>query len=1245
METLPSKPAGRAYVLPIILIFGIAILVCIGWFLLNPGPNGGPGGNGTLSGQKRLSSADSQNLLELRNLALGNLEIHKFAETESALKEISLLVPDDPFVARNLAICRQLALEAIDRQRLPAEHARATTAAQEAVEKSKKVEPKSFIPWIIGSRVAARLDNTDQALSELREAMQLDPDAVGPAYDLFTMLQAVPTDTPSPEGVAALRKVYEKNPQNLFVVKDWLPLVAQIKDPAFADTVKKAKDSISPLFETIKLHTRVDLAQTMDTAIAAAADGKWPAAQQSMRIVKNLIVSEAARDKRLVMLDSLEYLLPDFSPETKARLDLPPTDLPDSKPVHFQAPISAAGWPAVPDTHDLALVDFDLDGRPDLISLQKNQLTAWGHKDNDQPWTAIATIETGGDFTGLSAFDFDDDVDQEIKARMSNELVKKPEERNPLLDRQCHTADPDAIVFGPGGLKLFENVRDPATDGRSWVTKSGGNEFDAVKDVVTIIPVDIDADGDLDLVVSTTAGLKMFSNRGNKTFEDITGRSILPPAAQAVTAMAIVDWDWDSNVDVLIAWADGVGVLENLRHGRMKFRALNELSALQGVTSLSVGDFDGNGSWDLLGAGAKGASVLLTDRTPAGVANARKAASITSEAIRSAATGDIDNDGGLDLVLFKDDGVTIYRGDGHGGFKAVERDGNEWLKSATIVKVGDYDRDGDLDLCLVDQSTLVCHSSQCRESDNPKNQWIEIQLIGEFIREGEQNWDKRVNHINRGGLIELKAGPRFQMSVVNATVNHFGLGTISQADAARVFWTNGIPFNAVKPAADLSLCIEQKLLSSCPYLYTWSGDRFEFVTDLLWNAPLGLKFAEDVVAPWREWEYLKIDGKQLKAVQGEYQLRVTAELWEAEYFDEIKLFAVDHPAGTAIYTNEKVGPASIAEPKIHTVATPRSPVAARDTRGRDVLDVVLKRDGKYTKTFDKRLAQGFTEEHFLELDLGEFTDASKITLFLTGWIYPGSTSLRVQTSQNPDLPKPRPPAILAPDANGEWREVNSYMGFPGGKTKTIAVDVSDIFTNNDHRLRIVSTMELYWDQAFFTVDDAPVDIEQTELNLVKAELHDRGGVSLRSWPPSGYGPDRFDYTTVVAGEQWPAMTGFFTRYGDVLPLLTKRDDHLVISGSGDEIQLSFAEPTQPLREGWVRDFVIYTVGWDKDADPNTVYGCSVEPMPFEAMTDYAHRDGLPRPMDAEYEQYLREYQTRQRNPTKFWRTIQNWPQQ
>ena len=68
--------------------------------------------------------------------------------------------------------------------------------------------------------------------------------------------------------------------------------------------------------------------------------------------------------------------------------------------------------------------------------------------------------------------------------------------------------------------------------------------------------------------------------------------------------------------------------------------------------------------------------------------------------------------------------------------------------------------------------------------------------------------------------------------------------------------------------------------------------------------------------------------------------------------------------------------------------------------------------------------------------------------------------------------------------------------------------------------------------------------------------------------------------------------------------------------------------------------MLYTVGWDKDADLNTVYGDTVEPLPFEGMTVYAHRDGETRPLDPTYQTYLREYQTRQRNPNPYWKSVQ-----
>ena len=246
----------------------------------------------------------------------------------------------------------------------------------------------------------------------------------------------------------------------------------------------------------------------------------------------------------------------------------------------------------------------------------------------------------------------------------------------------------------------------------------------------------------------------------------------------------------------------------------------------------------------------------------------------------------------------------------------------------------------------------------------------------------------------------------------------------------------------------------------------------------------------------------------------------------------------------------------------------------------------------------------------------------------------------MQFSQNPDGPQPRPPALHAIDANGEWREVRPFMGFPGGKTKTIAIDISDVFApgSTDHRLRIVTNMEFYWDAAFFTVNEAPVEVRQTELSLVRADLHDRGGISFREYD-AGNGPEYFHHNRLVPGLHWPPMAGSFTRFGDVRELLTERDDKLLVLGCNDEMSLAFAEPSEPLPAGWVRDFVIYNVGWDKDSDMNTVYGESVEPLPFRDMTVYAHRDSEPRPPDDEYVRYLKKYQTRTQSRPRFWNEV------
>ena len=1256
MENGPQakRPCNLWLVAALLTAMAVSLLVAFVYIVKNfdPQPDEPGGGQGKA---KKLTREETLKLLDQRDRAVALLENHEFAKADDLLSEIIRQVPNDPFGPRNLTICRELALGAIDATREAGRYAEMLVKAREALELLSKVEPNSHVPHVLDARISIRANETDNAAVSLKQASELAPKSAPVWYDLYLLRPMTPGEPPSQETVDALRKAHELEPDNLFVLKDWLPLLAQLKDPTFADTAEQAKETLAPFADIIKAHIGKDILDWLDIGAKAARDGQWPRVTSKSMEIRNIMVSEAARDERYVKLDSLEYVLQDFGPAFYQRADIATLQASAGIPVAF-ALAPPEQQPAIPSgVRDLAVIDLDLDGRIDSVTLHEDRFIAampFASQTADGK-QSITKVALDGNYRRLLAVDLDDDVDEKLKTSPKGTAV-------------CHLADPDLIVYGPAGLKLFENR--PSTEGpREFIEKPTGDALGSLRDVLAVVPVDLDLDGDLDFITVAADGIRLWLNRSNWSFEEITSRSKLPPADFGPTAAVVCDWDKDTDLDILVAGANGLGLLESLRHGRFRWHDLgDDFVSLKQSQHLLIEDLDGNGSWDVIGAGPNGLNVILTQVTAAGVVSLKKAARVTGSPLAEAVALDFDNDGARDFVVRGEAGVTLYRGMFDGSLEVRSQEAAGWLKPAVALTVSDVDRDGDQDLVVASAEGCEWHSN---EGGNA-NHWLAIQLLSEQRKPGEQNASKRTNHAGIGGTIEIKAGSRHQTQVVTGPITHFGLGNRQTTSAVRVLWTNGIPINLLTPRTDEVICEEQKLGGSCPYLFAWNGERFEFVTDLLWNAPLGLKFAENVVAPWREWEYLKIDGDKLKAKDGEYQLRVTAELWEADYFDQIKLFAIDHPAGTQVFTNEKVGPASMAKHTIHTVRSPRIPVAAKDTHGRDILDQVQAQDGIYTKTYDRKLAQGLTTEHFLELDLGPWVvdgrglrvdgqkedkpsasdsstasslnpQPSTINLFLTGWIYPTGTSLNVQFSQNPDGPQPRPPALHAVDANGQWREVRPFMGFPGGKTKTIAIDMSDVFAagSSDHRLRIVTNMEFYWDAAFFTVDEEPVEIRQTELSLVRADLRERGGVSLREWPLAGNGPEIFDYSRLVPGPPWPPMAGAFTRLGDVLPLLTERDDHLVVTGCGDEIQLAFAEPSEPLPAGWVRDFVIYNVGWDKDCDLNTVYGETVEPLPFRDMTVYAHRDGQPRPLDEDYLRYLKTYQTRSQARSRFWNEI------
>ncbi len=124
----------------------------------------------------------------------------------------------------------------------------------------------------------------------------------------------------------------------------------------------------------------------------------------------------------------------------------------------------------------------------------------------------------------------------------------------------------------------------------------------------------------------------------------------------------------------------------------------------------------------------------------------------------------------------------------------------------------------------------------------------------------------------------------------------FGLPAQPRADYVMLHWPDGVAQAELGlTAGEVHRISElQRKISSCPVLFTWNGERFEFVTDFAGVGGLGYFSAPGVAAPPQVLEHVKIEPDQLRARDGFYELRITEPMEEATYVDRLELVAVDH---------------------------------------------------------------------------------------------------------------------------------------------------------------------------------------------------------------------------------------------------------------------------------------------------------------------------------------------------------------
>lgn len=746
--------------------------------------------------------------------------------------------------------------------------------------------------------------------------------------------------------------------------------------------------------------------------------------------------------------------------------------------------------------------------------------------------------------------------------------------------------------------------------------------------------LDIDHEGDLDLIIARNGENAIFRNNGDGSFSELDDPSESAKNTFDTRDIAFGDFDNDGDIDLILVNENGpvqtfsnlrqVKLIENTKTSRINFEKSSQ--------DVEVSDYNNDGNLDVLII-SKTQEVRLFHNKGDGTFEISPYSKTINQAIAGiscldAAFFDFDNDGFSDILFVGQASDPEKRGivllhNNENGFSDASNLFPEENINGRQVALADYNQDGDLDIFLVEVNGGV---RLLRNDGGNANRHLKIQLVGLRTGSGKNNY------FGIGAKVEVRAGDLYQMKVITEPGLHFGLGQREKADVVRILWTNGVPQNIFSPGSDQDLIETQELKGSCPFLYTWNGEEYVFVKDMMWRSalgmPLGIMGGKNAYAfANASEEYLKIPGELLQEKDGKFTIQMTEELWETIYCDEIKLIAIDHPADTEIYVDEKFAAPPYPQLKVYNVKNHQLPINVVDGKGNNVLEMISKKDDQYISNFQRSKYQGITEMKDLIMDLGDIQDTEDLHLFLNGWIFPTDASINVAISQSDQI-KIKQPSLEVINAKGEWEEVIPSIGFPSGKNKTVIVDLSDKFLLQERKVRIRTNMEIYWDHIFFAHDE-DMGFDLTRMSPESVNHHYRG-FSKQYKKEGRYGPHWFDYSKVSIGQKWRDLTGTYTQYGDVTELLQKADDMYIIANAGDETTINFDATSLPkLKEGWKRDFLIYSVGWVKDGDLNTALGQTVEPLPFHGMSQYPYEKTEHYPIDKKHKEYREMYNTRE----------------
>jgi cytochrome c-type biogenesis protein CcmH/NrfG len=988
--------------------------------------------------------------------------------------------------------------------------------ALKSFQQASEADPKLAIARLNVGIAYLNLQKVDEAKAALEDAQKRDPKNPNAWYGLG-MLAKNTGDAQA--AIDAFRRVTEIDPND---ADTWYFLgTAYVQAKQFPQAIEAFEHAlkINPLHASAEFGLSRAYQQSADTEHAREHLKKFQyITQNKIGAPMSLAYGEQGQYSRAVesplsVLKAPAPIKVHFAPVT-AEAGLATTTPSDPK-----SPLDMPGTVPNLTGYGACFLDYDADGRTDIFVADRGKeggLALYHNLGNGkfEDVTRKAGLDPTLHATSCTAGDYDNDG---------------------FVD----------LVIGLDGRLLLEHGEKNGTF--KDATEGAGIRVDEL--ILGLTFIDYDHDGDLDLYVTrfnwnhqlspepgtsffatNTAGHLMWRNNGNGTFTDVTDSTGLAASGSAVGAVG-TDYNNDRAVDLAVASAQGPKILENPREG--KFNLRQPVSDSPPTLGVAVLDFDHDGWMDLAFTHA-GAPALTLWRNNHGKFDAVSLPNPNWVHAWGVAAFDYDNDGWVDLVAVGEtkEGkgeVRLFRNLGPDGFKDVTADvglDKIQLKDPRAIITGDYDSDGATDLLITQNHGPAV---LLRNEGGNQNRWLRLSLKG--LADNKSAIGTKVEVFSGGNRQKFEIAGSNGYLGQNSTDIVVGLGDSKEADIVRMLWPTGVLEDEIQVAGDKQqnfLEIDRRG-SSCPTLFVWNGERYEFVADMLGAGVVGHWVGPNQRDVPRPVEYIKLNrnvirekndesgvrprtsdlGKNasaavqgLKPDAGFLSFRFMEPLEEAVYLDQVRLLAVDHPRDLDVYPNEYFASNPPYPPfKVVVSRDARPPAGAWDDHGHNVLPDLLAH--RYFGDFALTQFQGFAKPHTLTLDLGEAYRGGPLWLLLHGEVeYFSANSMYAASQAGVEAISPYVEVL---DTSGRWQRVVDDMGFPAGGARTMTADLTGKLPPGTRKIRITTNLQVYWDSILINRTDQVAPARRLSGGRLARRAEERREINESHADPSSVG--------------------------------------------------------------------------------------------------------------------------------------------